>query len=102
MRIGIPRSSQATNSSDEYLPEVLMSCMLNAVSDSRSDHLERSPEGAVAPSPAEGAARSVTAGVVQRLEDLLFGDLQPGSELPSESELAGQLGVSRLTVREAT
>jgi GntR family transcriptional repressor for pyruvate dehydrogenase complex len=39
---------------------------------------------------------------VQRLEELVFGELEPGGELPSESELAGQLGVSRLTVREAT
>jgi GntR family transcriptional repressor for pyruvate dehydrogenase complex len=39
---------------------------------------------------------------VQRLEDLVFGEFEPGAELPSESELATQLGVSRLTVREAT
>ncbi|MBC6459693.1 FadR family transcriptional regulator [Actinomadura sp. HBU206391] len=40
--------------------------------------------------------------VLQRLEDLIFSELNPGSELPSESALAVQLGVSRLTVREAT
>jgi DNA-binding FadR family transcriptional regulator len=39
---------------------------------------------------------------VQRLEDLVFGEFEPGAELPSESDLAAQLGVSRLTVREAT
>lgn len=47
-------------------------------------------------------SRSVTAAVVQRLEDLVFGEFEPGAELPSESDLAAQLGVSRLTVREAT
>lgn len=66
-----------------------MSCMLNAVSDSLIDGGPLPPQ-------------NVTAGVIQRLEDLIFGELQPGSELPSESELAGQLGVSRLTIREAT
>jgi GntR family transcriptional repressor for pyruvate dehydrogenase complex len=45
---------------------------------------------------------SVTAAVVQRLEDIVFGEFEPGAELPSESDLAAQLGVSRLTVREAT
>lgn len=47
-------------------------------------------------------AQNVTAGVVQQLEDLVFGEFEPGAELPSESDLAAQLGVSRLTVREAT
>src|SRR3954447_21099708 len=46
--------------------------------------------------------RSVTDTVVERIEDLLFGELTPGAELPSESDLAAELGVSRLTVREAT
>lgn len=36
------------------------------------------------------------------LEDLVLGELEPGAELPSESDLATTLGVSRLTVREAT
>lgn len=35
------------------------------------------------------------------LERLVFSELEPGSPLPSESELAGELRVSRLTVREA-
>jgi GntR family transcriptional repressor for pyruvate dehydrogenase complex len=36
------------------------------------------------------------------LEDLVFGgELEPGQALPSETELAAELGVSRLTVREA-
>lgn len=39
--------------------------------------------------------------VVTTLEKLVFSELQPGSPLPSESELAEQLQVSRLTVREA-
>jgi DNA-binding FadR family transcriptional regulator len=46
--------------------------------------------------------RGVTASVVRRLEDLVLGELEPGAELPSEADLAAQLGVSRLTVREAT
>jgi GntR family transcriptional regulator, transcriptional repressor for pyruvate dehydrogenase complex len=54
------------------------------------------------PGRASGSARGVTAAVVERLEDLVFGELSPGAELPSESELAAGLGVSRLTVREAT
>jgi GntR family transcriptional regulator, transcriptional repressor for pyruvate dehydrogenase complex len=40
--------------------------------------------------------------VVRRLDDLVLGELEPGAELPSESDLAGRFGVSRLTVREAT
>jgi GntR family transcriptional repressor for pyruvate dehydrogenase complex len=39
--------------------------------------------------------------VVNELERRVFHELEPGSPLPSESELAGQLDVSRLTVREA-
>jgi GntR family transcriptional regulator, transcriptional repressor for pyruvate dehydrogenase complex len=46
-------------------------------------------------------ATSVTDSVVQRLEDLVLGELEPGAELPSEAELAAQFQVSRLTVREA-
>ena len=44
---------------------------------------------------------SLTDSVVRRLEQLVLGELEPGADLPSESELATQLGVSRLTVREA-
>jgi GntR family transcriptional regulator, transcriptional repressor for pyruvate dehydrogenase complex len=44
----------------------------------------------------------VTDTVVGHIEDLVFGELSPGAELPSESDLAARLGVSRLTVREAT
>jgi GntR family transcriptional repressor for pyruvate dehydrogenase complex len=50
----------------------------------------------------DGVRGGVTDGVVAHLEDLVLGELEPGAALPSESELAGQLGVSRLTVREAT
>lgn len=46
-------------------------------------------------------ARSVTESVVSSIEDLVLGDLEPGAALPSESDLATVLGVSRLTVREA-
>lgn len=56
--------------------------------------------------PSSPRATAVTVGVtdsvIAHLEELVLGELEPGSELPSESELAGQLGVSRLTVREAT
>ncbi|WP_162907524.1 FadR/GntR family transcriptional regulator [Allorhizocola rhizosphaerae] len=42
----------------------------------------------------------VTPTVSEALEHMV-GDLEPGSELPSEAEIASGLGVSRLTVREA-
>jgi len=35
-------------------------------------------------------------------ESILLGDLEPGAGLPTESELAAQLGVSRSVVRDAT
>jgi GntR family transcriptional regulator, transcriptional repressor for pyruvate dehydrogenase complex len=50
---------------------------------------------------ASDAAASITETVVQRLEDLVLGELEPGAELPSEGELAVRFEVSRLTVREA-
>ncbi len=40
--------------------------------------------------------------VIERLEGLIFDGFQPGDTLPSEGKLAEALGVSRLTVREAT
>jgi DNA-binding FadR family transcriptional regulator len=52
-------------------------------------------------SPAAEAAASITETVVQRLEDLVLVELEPGAELPSEAELAARFEVSRLTVREA-
>src|SRR5512133_4254077 len=45
---------------------------------------------------------SVVDSVIERLEGLVFGRLEPGEALPSEGKLAEALGVSRLTVREAT
>lgn len=40
--------------------------------------------------------------IVEKIEDFfLKGDLQPGSKLPPERELASQFGVSRSSVREA-
>jgi DNA-binding FadR family transcriptional regulator len=45
---------------------------------------------------------SVLDAVLERLESLVFDSFQPGDTLPSEGKLAEALGVSRLTVREAT
>ncbi len=50
----------------------------------------------------DGRSEPLTDRAVRHLEDLIFaGEVQPGAALPSEAELAGQLGISRLTVREA-
>ncbi|WP_223692295.1 FadR/GntR family transcriptional regulator [Leifsonia poae] len=46
------------------------------------------------------AASSAMRRVVERVEELVFDELEPGHELPSEGALAQDLGVSRLTVRE--
>ena len=48
------------------------------------------------------AGTSLVSSVVERLEELIFSGLEPGEALPSEGQLAETLGVSRLTVREAT
>jgi GntR family transcriptional repressor for pyruvate dehydrogenase complex len=45
---------------------------------------------------------SVVDSVIERLEELIFSRLEPGEALPSEGQLAEALGVSRLSVREAT
>lgn len=45
---------------------------------------------------------SVVDGVIERLEELIFSRLEPGEMLPSEVQLAETLGVSRVSVREAT
>ena len=45
---------------------------------------------------------SVLGSVIERLESVIFEDMEPGDALPSEGKLAEALGVSRLTVREAT
>lgn len=47
-----------------------------------------------------GDSPSAMARVVERVEELVFDELEPGHELPSEGALAQDLGVSRLTVRE--
>lgn len=50
------------------------------------------------PLPSAGVAESVT----RRLGDAIhLGLLEPGEQLPSENELASQLGVSTVTLREA-
>jgi GntR family transcriptional repressor for pyruvate dehydrogenase complex len=46
--------------------------------------------------------QSVLGSVIERLEGLIFDGFEPGVTLPSEGKLAEALGVSRLTVREAT
>jgi GntR family transcriptional repressor for pyruvate dehydrogenase complex len=45
---------------------------------------------------------SVVDSVIERIEELIFSRLEPGEVLPSEGRLADALGVSRLSVREAT
>jgi GntR family transcriptional regulator, transcriptional repressor for pyruvate dehydrogenase complex len=45
---------------------------------------------------------SVLDSVIGRLEELIFESFEPGDTLPAEGKLAEALGVSRLTVREAT
>ena len=45
---------------------------------------------------------SIVGSVIERLEELIFDGFDPGETLPSEGKLAEALGVSRLTVREAT
>jgi GntR family transcriptional repressor for pyruvate dehydrogenase complex len=44
----------------------------------------------------------VLGSVIRRLEELIFESFDPGDTLPAEGKLAEALGVSRLTVREAT
>ncbi len=61
---------------------------------------QRAPDRTDAAAPSTGGALTET--VVHRLEELIFnGQVEPGDSLPSESELSRELGVSRLTVREA-
>src|SRR6266545_7046030 len=45
---------------------------------------------------------SVVDSVIEQLESLIFDSFAPGETLPSEGKLAEALGVSRLSVREAT
>jgi DNA-binding GntR family transcriptional regulator len=49
------------------------------------------------PSPA-----TATESVIVALERMALEELQPGEYMPSEASLGALLGVSRLTVREAT
>jgi len=68
-------------------------------------HSERMPEAvpvcdASARAP-ERPGGSASGQVVTHVESLIFGgDVEPGATLPSETELAAALGLSRLTVRE--
>jgi GntR family transcriptional regulator, transcriptional repressor for pyruvate dehydrogenase complex len=45
---------------------------------------------------------SLLGSVIEQLEVLIFDGFEPGDTLPSEGKLAEALGVSRLTLREAT
>jgi GntR family transcriptional regulator len=57
------------------------------------------PRAATAP---PSAARPLYAALRERLKaEILGGRRKPGAKLPSESELTAQLGVSRITVRQA-
>src|ERR671935_3315818 len=49
-----------------------------------------------------GGRPSVLDSVIERLEAFIFESFEPGDALPAEGKLADALGVSRLTVREAT
>ena len=52
----------------------------------------------------EGAVETApqTAQTIAALERIVLEERQPGESVPSESELVARLGVSRLTIREAT
>jgi GntR family transcriptional repressor for pyruvate dehydrogenase complex len=64
----------------------------------KSEHMPTQQSAA----PRATTTATATATVVEHVEQLVFsGAMEPGDSLPSESELAGTLGVSRLTVREA-
>lgn len=48
------------------------------------------------------APANATEGAIEALERMALDELEPGDSMPSEASLSAQLGVSRLTVREAT
>jgi len=52
-------------------------------------------------SPTPSAAHPALDRVIAGLTDMIVGELAPGSQLPSEADLATRYRVSRLTVREA-
>lgn len=82
-----------------------LAAMLCCMSPTRVDADAPGPDARSQPTSGEPAARRrgplLAEGVIAHLEELIFGgSLEPGDSLPSETELAAELGVSRLTVRE--
>jgi GntR family transcriptional repressor for pyruvate dehydrogenase complex len=66
------------------------------------DRLSAPSPDQIGQNPTDLADKSLRGSVIERLENLVFDRLQPGDRLPSEGKLAQALGVSRLTLREAT
>lgn len=50
---------------------------------------------------ADGPGATAASNIAEALAQLVLHEMHPGMSLPSEAELAGRFGVSRLTIREA-